>query len=118
MIRYYGRFYGASDPLQELAVLREEAGEHELAERLAREAYSAGDTSALLDLALLREANDREGAERLAREATVGGHPYALQTLARARAGGQRQGRCLPVDVGGHPGRRTRRTARPDGRPD
>ncbi|MFF8696715.1 hypothetical protein ACF08W_31320, partial [Streptomyces sp. NPDC015144] len=65
------------DALALLAKLREEAGDQEDAERLAREAADHGDIDALALLAKLREeAGDQEDAERLAREAADHGDSF------------------------------------------
>ncbi len=69
--------------------MREEAGDRESAEHLARQAADHGDTFALANLAAMREeAGDRESAEHLARQA-ADGDTGALANLAgmRERAG-------------------------------
>ncbi|GAA0989143.1 hypothetical protein GCM10009555_072470 [Acrocarpospora macrocephala] len=76
----------ASTVLGDLAVLREETGDHEGAERLAHEAAAQGDTSTLRDLAEMREeAGDLSGAERLYRAAADAGDARALSSLAVLR---------------------------------
>jgi len=77
---------GDTSALQDLAWLREQIGDREGAEGLARAAADAGNTFVLHTLAERREwIGDHEGAERLARAAADAGNTSALQDLARLR---------------------------------
>jgi TPR repeat protein len=72
--------------LFDMAHQREQAGDHDGALQLYREAATAGDTFARRDLARLREqAGDHDGAEQLYREAAAAGNIAALDDLARLR---------------------------------
>ncbi|MFJ8507597.1 helix-turn-helix domain-containing protein [Streptomyces avermitilis] len=78
---------GSTVALAELAVLREEVGDREGAERLAGQAADAGNTEALARLAEMRElTGDREGAERLAGQAADAGNTDALESIAGLRS--------------------------------
>ncbi|MEU7061473.1 hypothetical protein AB0A61_37350, partial [Streptomyces sp. NPDC046197] len=71
-----------TDALLRLAEMREQAGDREGAEALARQAADHGSTDALLRLAEMREqAGDREGAEALARQAADHGNTGTLHDL-------------------------------------
>ncbi|MET9412133.1 hypothetical protein ABZX90_41420 [Streptomyces sp. NPDC002935] len=78
---------GSAVALAELAVLREEVGDREGAERLAGEAAAAGNTEVLAKLAEVREhTGDREGAERLARQAADAGDTKVLESIVGLRS--------------------------------
>jgi tetratricopeptide (TPR) repeat protein len=83
--------HGSIDALVRLAEMREEAGDREGAEALARQAATDHlNTYALVCLAEMGErAGDGEGAEALARQAADHGNTRALYSLAdvRERAG-------------------------------
>ncbi|MER5638201.1 hypothetical protein ABT095_14730, partial [Kitasatospora sp. NPDC002227] len=80
--------------LAHLAVLREDAGDREGAELLARQAADGGYPDGLASLAEFREeAGDSEGAEQLYRQAADAGYPDALINLAQRREkAGDREG--------------------------
>ncbi|MET9759920.1 hypothetical protein ABZ016_12805 [Streptomyces sp. NPDC006372] len=81
---------GSIDALDDLALRREETGDQEGAELLARQAAEHGRTEALARLAEMREeAGDQESAETLARQAADHGNRLALLFVAsiRERAG-------------------------------
>ncbi|MES0837319.1 tetratricopeptide repeat protein [Nocardiopsis tropica] len=80
--------------VREWAWMREEAGDHENAERFALRAADAGSTSELMDFALMRgQAGDHQGAERLLRQAADAGDTEAPAKLARMREeAGDREG--------------------------
>ncbi|MEU4685905.1 hypothetical protein [Streptomyces xinghaiensis] len=92
--------------LTEIATLREQAGDQQGAEALARRAAEAGVTHALTWLARRREsAGDLPTAEVLARQALNSGDVVALERLAglRERAGDQAGATdfaCRAVDAG------------------
>ncbi|GAX58909.1 tetratricopeptide repeat protein [Streptomyces olivochromogenes] len=66
--------------------MREEAGDREGAEALARQVADRGSTDVLYRLAEMREeAGDREGAEALLRQAADHDNTEALYELARMR---------------------------------
>ena len=72
--------------LYELALMREEAGDHAGAERSATKAAFAGDCDALKILAMHREhAEDRAAAERLYRVAVEAGDKECVHFLPRMR---------------------------------
>jgi hypothetical protein len=82
--------HGSTRALEDLALRREEAGDREGAEQLARQAADHGRTEALTLLAETREGDgDRESAEELARLAADHGDRTTLIILAlmRDRAG-------------------------------
>ncbi|WP_070023802.1 hypothetical protein [Streptomyces sp. F-1] len=65
--------------LRSLAMMREHAGDHEAAERIALDAAKAGDTGHLREIAFLR---DREDSRRLFQLAVEAGDVRALFNLA------------------------------------
>ncbi|MFE5328188.1 tetratricopeptide repeat protein [Embleya sp. NPDC056575] len=69
-----------------LAELREQAGDHEAAERVCRAAVDAGNTRAFTRLGDMREhAGDHDGAERAYRMAVDAGNHDALTRLVELR---------------------------------
>ncbi|GAA2937346.1 MULTISPECIES: tetratricopeptide repeat protein [Streptomyces] len=85
---------GSSIALVQLAGMQETAGDHEAAERLARQAADAGNSWALYQLARGREAaGDYESAEALYHQARAAGNADAVQRLAELRErAGDREG--------------------------
>ncbi|MFD7935340.1 helix-turn-helix domain-containing/SEL1-like repeat protein [Streptomyces sp. NPDC059755] len=85
-LRHRAAETGDTFALLHLAVMREEAGDREGAETLARQAAHHGNTAALYRLAEMREeTGDRESAETLARQVADAGSPFALRRLAEMR---------------------------------
>ncbi|WAZ26594.1 tetratricopeptide repeat protein [Streptomyces cinnabarinus] len=85
-LRHRAAEHGDTDALARLAVVREEAGDREGAEALARQATDHGDTDALRRLAMMRaQAGDWEGAEALAGQAAEHGDTGPLCHLAEMR---------------------------------
>lgn len=77
---------GSARALGLLAELREQAGDHVAAERLAARAVAAGDSESADWLTWKRErAGDCRGAERIAARAAEAGYCTALRGLARRR---------------------------------
>ncbi|MFE2297909.1 hypothetical protein ACFXAW_06905 [Streptomyces sp. NPDC059445] len=96
---------GSLYALYRLAVMREEAGDREGAEALARQAADRGDTSALHLLAVMRgKAGDREGAETLGRQAAAHGDSFPLHRLAvrREEAGDREEAEALAHQAAAH----------------
>lgn len=85
--RLYRQALDAGHPaMTDLTRLREERGDPEGAERLAWQAYAAGDVWPLVVLAQLREtAGDFDGAERLAHRAARVGSYTVARHLVRLR---------------------------------
>ncbi|MFD0210656.1 hypothetical protein ACFVH9_16360 [Streptomyces hirsutus] len=76
--------HGNTYALNDLALMREGAGDREGAENLARQAADHGRTEVLVYLAWMREeAGDREGAENLARQAADHGRNGTLHVPNR-----------------------------------
>ncbi|MFD5575263.1 hypothetical protein ACFWJA_46325, partial [Streptomyces cadmiisoli] len=85
-LRHRAADHGNASALSHLAKVREEAGDRDSAEALARQAADHGDIEALYGLAVMREeAGDRDGAEALARQAADHGDTEALDQLAEMR---------------------------------
>ncbi|MGW4758378.1 hypothetical protein [Streptomyces chartreusis] len=79
---------GSTQAMKDLARSRQEEGDREGAEALARQAADAGSPDALVDLARQREwAGDEEGAEVLYRQAANAGHTGALGALGPVGGG-------------------------------
>ncbi|MER5738454.1 helix-turn-helix domain-containing protein [Streptomyces sp. NPDC002262] len=80
-----------------LALLKEEAGQHQVAVTLARRAAEAGYPKPLRLLAERRDkAGDRTGAEALARQLAEAGHPGALWLMVEQR---ERNGESANADA-------------------
>ncbi|MFE2718175.1 tetratricopeptide repeat protein, partial [Streptomyces mirabilis] len=85
-LRHRAAERGSSDALARLVVLRQQAGDWEGAEAVARQAAGHGDVRALYRLAVMREeAGDCETAEALYRQAADQGDTDALYRLALLR---------------------------------
>ncbi|MGK5693449.1 hypothetical protein ACSNOJ_11215, partial [Streptomyces sp. URMC 128] len=96
---------GSIDALYDLALRREETGDREGAESLARQAAHHGRTEALARLAEIREeAGDHEKAETLARRAADHGNPMALLFVAwmRDKAGDRKGAETLYRQAADH----------------
>ncbi|MDX2530479.1 hypothetical protein [Streptomyces europaeiscabiei] len=77
---------GSKDALSNLAWMRENSGDHEAAEALARQAGKVGDARALLEIAWSRElSGDDDSAEALYQQALAGGDVRGLTSLALMR---------------------------------
>ena len=104
--RLYRQALDAGHPaMTDLTRLREECGDPEGAERLAWQAYAAGDVWPLVVLAQLREkAGDFDGAERLAHRAARAGSYTVARHLVRLRDARDPEGAerlALEVDFDG-----------------
>nr|WP_051705086.1 ATP-binding protein [Streptomyces sp. NRRL S-455] len=78
--------YGHNDALHDLALLREEVGDHGGADGFALRSVRHGSGRAVSEVAEMREdADDRRGAERLYVKAAQVGDTWALCCLARLR---------------------------------
>ncbi|MRH93298.1 transcriptional regulator [Nocardia sp. SYP-A9097] len=77
---------GDAAALADLVLLREQAGNPEEAERLAREAAKNGNPVALVELARRREQSGHGGADALYKGAAAAGSAIALVALSRRRA--------------------------------